>query len=1339
MLKFRTPYICPSISTYSKFDELLNSRKDAKFSWMFREKIDRTKEGIVKKIFDGQKNLILSEPGYGKTRLLLEIKENLIKSGHKVVFFELKYFTHEKSLETFTLEQAHLQGISSDSLTDDLVLCYDALDEVRQDSFFELVRQLKLFFEKYKNIKIILSCRLLFYQKYPVFESDNFSYVFIDNFDFDDVRQYLASVLNESDARVFSDTEINNIVHDFKEPNWESIILIPRYVEKFVEFRQSNPGLKPTRSSLYDFFVNERLEIEDSKRGAQDGVIIRRVLEKIALVMEIYQKNEISKDELLTIMEDIGSHMAGNFLDMGKLKILFEHSLWKDDGNAISFEDHTLQEYLASCELLRLGGQRFLYDFVVDRLLNEIHPSWFGTLSFCIDQDINLLEPLIDFGQRGRERVIESDEYHRFLAKVDVSKLSSEQKIRIFKKVFGQYQKERIWIDWEIARRLAMFFEPSLDDYLKGWIENGSSNKSPETARYIPSGNVAQVLGFILRQDLLDEAKNTFWKEKLIEFANDENENGVLQRNALFTLESFKDETIIPKVQKSFSHPSDSVRDRFIDFCSEVAPNSQLSVKFFIEGVKQDSIHANMALAKISNKDSLKFLLENLNSDSQFLKTVLEHESIYFKDDKNIFKNIDDNYDDDVQKLLLSVIFKAIDLFRYDSLLIKNAATILKKHKPNIILDICDAVLANDRYKSHLFEFEFLFSLLLTKDTIKKVVDKLSSVQNSGWIVFGALQMAKTRNGSEANEIYEEGRTYLSDIYKQADDVAVKRAQDPSEAEQAYNGFLFKLEPEKGKYVSDVFRYFAQKYDILKPLLKKDDLSRLEELTKDLLKRINPQKSEFKILQWDQQNKNIIQFRMSSVIGAFEECLKVARILGLKIDDEIRKNAIDFIPFAEQDGLESVMALIPDIKASELGDVLKVYNSDSEKKYFRPYNFIKIVKNHKLLSAVPVLRSFVADEKFPDYDRGEALKCIRELESDSKYFQEVFTCNLGKNNRLMEAANQILIEKFCQKEAVQWRIEEIKKRQLKFVEAKGAHFVGDAEAELHEKVFASPLMKLTSKEFMPDYLSLLAFSFDLLEKDKEYWSYVQYIWEVVTGYMDSLKLNGDYTPIKELEDFVLKSAEREGVNWFSKRLKELKRSYQVYIGVPKTVTDCIKLYNNIKSRQYLEIGSVRDLKDKIKEVIGKDIRFWVEVQGIKDLICGSRRESASETKIQKIIFIPLKAGLEKLGIIVLREPQKFDDERVDYLISYGFSPNMTIVIEVKKSKHRDMGLKSDLSKKESFQKLERYIKGFSAQYGIFLVFNVHCNIQKWKSLLKNVEKYYSKIENLEVMGIDAFN
>lgn len=1347
MLKIKPPYICPNVDIYPIYDDLLNSQKDARYSRFLRENHIQSKEDIFELICKIKKILVVSEPGYGKTRLLQEFQGHLKNLDKKAVFIDLKLFAKEKVLETFIIEQAKLQGISLTGLADEinLILCFDALDEIKQDAFSELVRQAKLLFESHRDIKVIFSCRLLFYKKYPVFEDYNFTYMSVDNFDFEQVRKYLKDILTEDNKRIFSDKEINTIIQDFKEPNWESIILIPRYLEKFVEFRKSHPSEKPTRSSLYDFFINKRLEIEDSKRGAQDRVIIRRVLEKIALVMEIYQKNEISKDELLSIMEDVQSQMTGNFLDMGKLQILFEHSLWKDYGNTISYEDHTIQEYLASCELLRLGGQKYLYDFVVDPLLKEIHPRWFGTLGFCVDQEISLLELLIDFGQREIGKVIESEEYHRFLTKVDVSGLSGEQKIRIFKKVFGQYQKEKIWIEWDIARRLALFFKVSLNDYLKSWLKESASRKASEMDKNILRGNVAQILGFIIWKDLLDEESKTFWKKKLIEFVNDESLNGVLQRHALFALKSFKDEAIIEKAQKAFKHSSDAVRDAFIDFCSEVAPNKKISIDYFIEGVKQDSIYiyANRALIKINTKDSLKYLLEKLNStDMQFLKSIIHHESIYLKDDKNIFKNIDENYEESMKSLLLEVIFKAVDLHRYSSLLVKKIAEVLRRHHPDIILDFCDFILGNDKYKKYLFKFEFLFSIVLTKKTLGRALEKLKNLQYVDNSLFSALCSAKEKRAEEGNKIYEEGRKYLANFYKQSEEEIAKRALLPSEVERLYKEFLFKLEPEKGKYNQDLFQYFAEMYDLIKDNLKKEDLSRLKKLTKDILKKVNPQEGKFKVLQWDKENRNIVQFQTNSSFTLFEDCLEVAHILKIAIDKEMRKNMINFIPFAQYEGLDNILKMASDIKSSELSYVLKVYNSDNDKKYFQPYNFIKVVRDYKLLAAISVLKAFVSDEKLQNHNRREALKCLREIELDPKYFESVFQNNIEEKNILADIANQILIEKFHQQRAIQWRIEEIRKRCFKFVEPKGVHAVSDAENELHGKRFAEPLTKLSSKDFIDDYLSLLDFSLQILKKDKEYWSYTQYIWEIVVGYFKNLKYvkSGDpYSPIKKLEKFVQENSALEGINWFGKRFKELKRDFQVYIGVPRTIIECIKVYNSVKSKQYLEIVSGIDLRDRIKEIIEKDIRLWIEVKGAKDLLYDSQKEPTNETKIQIIVYSQLVAELEKAGITVIREPQKFDNERVDLYISYGFSPHAAVVIEIKKSDHPDLGPRKDLSKTESFYKFKRYIPGFSADYGIFLVFNINKATPKWNILMKNVRKYYTKIDYVEVIGIDAFN
>jgi hypothetical protein len=632
--------------------------------------------------------------------------------------------------------------------------------------------------------------------------------------------------------------------------------------------------------------------------------------------------------------------------------------------------------------------------------------------------------------------------------------------------------------------------------------------------------------------------------------------------------------------------------------------------------------------------------------------------------------------------------------------------------------------------------------MALTKEMIGRTLEKLKNLQYVDNSLFRALCLAKDKRGEEGNKIYEEGRKYLANIYKQSEKEMDKRAIAPSEGELIYKEFILRLNPEKDEYREDVFQYFAENYELLKDNLIEQDLLYFKKLIKDILKKVNPQEGKFKVIQWDKENKYIMQFRISSSLTLFEDCLRVAHILKIAIDKDMRKNIINFIPFARYEGLDNILKIASDIKSTELSYVLKVYDSDNEKKYFQPYNFIKVVRDNKLVTATSVLKAFVSDEKMHNYDRREALQCLGEIEADIKYFESIFKSNIKEKYILADIANQILIEKFHQQKAIEWRIGEIKKRCFKFVEPKGVHGISDAENELHEKRFAQPLIKLSSKDFISDYLSLLEFSLQILKKDKEYWSYTQYIWEIVVGYYKNLKYiksSDPYSPIKKLEEFVQKNSAQEGINWFGKRFKELKRDYQVYIGVPRTIIECIKIYNSVKSKQYLEIGSKSDLRDKIKETIDKGIRSWIEVEGAKDLLYDSSKKPTSETKIQKIVSVKLDAELAKMGITVIREPQKIDSERVDLYISYGFFPHTVIVIEIKKSNHPDLGPNKNLLKKGSYCKFERYIQGFSAGYGIFLVFNIDKATTEWDSLMKNINKYYTKIDNAEIIGIDAFN
>lgn len=1336
----RNIYITPTVNFYSNYEELKSSRKEAKIFSLFWKRQRKGIDEIFTEVLAKRKGLILSEPGYGKTRFLRELKKYTEKDKFNTFSIELKLYSKEKSLEEFTCEQIHIQKNTPFELKNDnnIILCFDGLDEAKQDYFYELVRQLKYLIVKYPNVFFFISCRLFFYQKFPVFSDNDIVYITIENFNFQQVRDYLTSTIDQNGQRLFTDVDVDTIIQDFKEPNWELIILIPRYLEKFVEFYLKNRAGKPSKSHLYDFFVNERLMIEDTKRGTQDGIIIRRLLEKIALIMEIYQKNALTKDELITVLEDIQSKMTGHFLDMGKLQVLFDHSLWVDYGKTIAFEDTTLQEYLASCELLRMGGQKFLYNIVVDPDLHEIHPSWFNTLGFVIDQNVNLLEPLIDFGRKDVEKVVESEEYNKFLTKVDISKLSKDQKIRIFEKVLGQCQKELIWIDWDIARRLATFYDNSLSQYLKDFADEKKLENSSDTAKCVIKGNVAIVVGFLLKQNILNGTLKKWWKNKLIAYANDDNDNGVLQRRALFALEGFKDKSIIEKVQKNFNHPSELVRDGFIDFCRQTEPNCEISLKYFIEGTKQRSIPSRYGLCSIADKSTLKQLLKEFNEDESFLNMFVDQESIFKDEDAQIIEHINNCYDPGIRDDLINIVFALVRLFKHRSLLIMNIATLLTVHEPNIVDIVCKKILADDEQKRILFEFETFFSIVLTEEKVASFIEYFKEIEDVNWILFRILDAAKQAQQEHGPAIYEEGQKYLGAIYAEAEKRQAEQAKELSEKEKLYQQFCFKLEPEKGKYITDVFQFFLDKYERIKPLVKSEQMDKLKKLASDLLERIDTQKLGFKILEWGKENGGIRRFQSSSNIPLFEDCIGLAERLSINITPIMRKNIINFIPFAQHKGLESIFMLIGEIQQSELTHVISIYSSDNERKYFRPTNFIRLVKDKRIREAIPVVRSFIEDGKLINYDRIESLIVKELLQSDGKYLRKIFSKYLSSNNILAEIANGLLIENHNDPRAIEWRLAQIKDRRFKFVQPKGMHQIGSKENELQEKTFAKPLMKLSSPRFFKKYINLLKFSFKLLKADRQYWAYSHYMWDIVIAYIDNLKYYGKYEPVKKLEAFVHKNELAEGINWFKYRLKDLKRNYQVYIGRPRSINDCIKEYNNLKAKQYLDIKSAFELYGLVKEVVAKKLAHWIEKEGAADLLYDRQNRPIRESKIQKLVQPVLKAELESLEITtILREPQKLDDERIDFYVSYGFSPSFVILIEIKKSDHPDLGPEMDMSQKESFEKIKRYMEGFSANYGILLVFNVNYEMSKWQSFIKKVEDTYTKIKGLEVIGINA--
>ena len=340
-------------------------------------------------------------------------------------------------------------------------------------------------------------------------------------------------------------------------------------------------------------------------------------------------------------------------------------------------------------------------------------------------------------------------------------------------------------------------------------------------------------------------------------------------------------------------------------------------------------------------------------------------------------------------------------------------------------------------------------------------------------------------------------------------------------------------------------------------------------------------------------------YEMSQSIPVFGDCIKVADKLSLDVS-RWRQNIINYIPFAYGNTLEIIFKWFPDVNVSELNHVMETYAGKGDLRIYQPENLIALVEKYNISEADAILRRFINDPNFSIYNRRKALSASHSINCDETFLAKVFNKFKGVNDetyQLAEVANELLILKHCNESAFNWRIDQIKENAFEFVMPEGAHSVGHKEAELFDKSFARPLMMLKEEKFYDNYLDLLSFSFGLIAKSEKYWDYVQYLWSIVVSYVNGLREKRSYSFLRRLEKYIDENSSKEGLNWFKARLLELKRNYLNYIGKPSSITDCIKRYNELKTKQYEAITTTYELAEKTKEIVDKHLRNWIENQG----------------------------------------------------------------------------------------------------------------------------------------------
>jgi hypothetical protein len=278
-------------------------------------------------------------------------------------------------------------------------------------------------------------------------------------------------------------------------------------------------------------------------------------------------------------------------------------------------------------------------------------------------------------------------------------------------------------------------------------------------------------------------------------------------------------------------------------------------------------------------------------------------------------------------------------------------------------------------------------------------------------------------------------------------------------------------------------------------------------------------------------------------------------------------------------------------------------------------------------------------------------------------------------------------------------------------------------------------MDLKHSGYEDDFLKLLEEAMKIWEKGTNFHDYASYVWGIVYAYFDNLKEKRSYKPLLALEKKIAEMEDRDGANWLAARMVNLRRSYLAYLGKPRNISEAVRRYNTTRDYDDKKIVTSDDLFLQLQDALDRDLRRWIEAEGAYNLILGEKVYRGKQNQYEKLIQSTLKDRVEKIllrrgfQVDFIREPELTDGKKVDFWVKYGFVG--PIVVEVKLTSNSDLKGK-DLKKAKSYYSMSRYVEGFSATHGIFLVIN-NTNSRK----LQHIKETYQTIPRVSVLSFDC--
>ncbi len=1296
-----TNYIIPQIIKYQNIDDLLENNNKA------RSLFDTGESLSIDELLQENFVCVVGEPGIGKSRLVDEM-ESL--SSNKTLF----------SCKASEIKTKPIPAGVEYSII-------DALDEVEGNVFFSTLQLIKDYKVNNPDVKVLFTCRKHYVASYANHFASCKDLFYVELY-----RLNNEDVMREIDR--CSEITKANIT---KSPKLRELLRIPRYLTFLLEHEEQR-GDCTNIGELFEFIIGKSiLNAVESRYGDRKTdnknenlkILIQRVLEKVAFIMEVSRKDQISKDELYTIFDEVRGNMTQMIIANFDI-LYFESRILRDTNGVLQFDNTELQEYLAAKELCRQDNiESVLYDVAVQKDLKHIYPNWYDVIphiSYVGDKAVsfmNIIKLIVSY-----ESSLDNEEFVSLLRYVDPSMLEVQQKADLFSLILEHYLRIPIYIGWRapILTLIQECYCPKCNDRLKP--PYGHFNKIQLT-------NMCSILEAVVEKNILDKDVFAFWINAANVFIQDDEEEKKLM--ALNIYNALNDLDNLRSLSDSFSVFSPKVKEKYCEITGYGKFKDKVVVDCWLSGCYERDPYAINAILCIEDPSIMVYAYKRIIGDNKLHEffnptgAILVCYESYLKKQFDIIWNGDSERKQLITKIVAGFVFQESCTI-HDEMDVVVKKILLEEETGAVFINCFDEVWHIERILAR-------FDTRIVDAELISALDKLlHDAKTEDWCVDIILTnlINKIRNDESKKTSISEYLTRYAKTFdrwdKNSEEEANRRLNNPSDT-KAYQSLS---DPSSSKSV---------KYNAAYKLSKNIDY----------LQRQNPQPfvnvietflGEMDLNEMILEKKEDNSFTISTMLVMLPHFIRAMYHLGFH--NQLKKHRIF---------LAKILPISCIMTNTGAGEIKYIYKSvigsisDEEKTelinwwQLRKDDFMKISSDSVFACITDYgfnALSYKLEEYINDYvqqqDLAHKLVASKALELISKGY---LNWSVEKYRSLFNALNEddiesvklqcnaIMIEKYQDTEAITWRVEYLKRNVLNSVNNNTGHVraISIAESEMispHPQMFRCFIHIKGNELLEAQMLTLFDFGLSLFDKpDKQ--EYASYL------------LRQIYLFFINTDNGIVVSDLRKKVEVYSaKNVSPLVYNIMInaemmYLNKEKISIDkAIKQYNKCVNESHLEIRNNGDLRRYFTR-IHSEVQKEIQDQGIYSLVQGSLSEDFIQRELKNTIINKCcQMGLDIVQVD--REVALQDNKRTDLLIRYGFCN--PVMVELKLLHNKEI---QNIKNRHDYKsKFIQYTKATNACLSVFWVFDVHKkgnDIAKFKDL----EEEYKDLDNTRVLLTDC--